>query len=106
MKLSLPLIWHVLPEKIIQDPNAEALLAYVPEGLMDAACIALEKDVTVFVWKNKEADGSFKLKWSTDASHVSTVNKKGIHVLSRLNFMIEEQYLDEKKKLEKGLVVQ
>ena len=76
MKLALPLIWHVLPDKIIQDPNAEALLAYVPEGLIDAASIVLEKGVIVFLWKDKEAHGSFKLRWSTDAAHCSTVNQK------------------------------
>ena len=73
LKTCLPMIWHFLPEKWLEDEKEE-LLRYIPEGIEDAAKITLD-NAYFMVWKDLTKKKEFKLKWVEDEHNINRVQE-------------------------------
>ena len=74
LKLCLPVIWHFLPDDMLDvDLKNKALLRYVPEGYRDAAKITTKDNILIFVWKERMEENNFVLHWSTSVDNIETI---------------------------------
>ena len=76
-KVCIPIMWHYIPEiKDLEDQKE--MFSYIPEGVEDAAKIALDEDTTIKVWKEELKGDKFALQWqpviSEDGRHKITKN--------------------------------
>ena len=64
LKSCLPIMWHHI--STFKTPESDVFMHYLPEGITDAAKIALGNGDHIRVWKERLQGQAFTLKWETN----------------------------------------